>query len=309
MGVVLRFVGVLNRSGGTFRTTDMDAFCVEARRILEAGGHSFECRIVEGREVEAALAEAVGMADMDVLLAGGGDGTISTAAGIAFRAGVVLAVLPAGTMNLFARSLHLPQTPLAALEAIAAGEVVPVDIATANERPFVHHFGVGFHPRLVRIRDGLPYHSRIGKMLASVRAFYRAIIKPPKFQIEIRTRRGVDLRTASGVTISNNLVGEGHVPHADRLDQGMLGVYIAKPMNSGALARLILRIMIGYWKASPEVSEKEVEEVTLRFPKRKTSAQAIVDGELIKLEEQVRLKIHPGALRVMLPRAEQIAVI
>jgi diacylglycerol kinase family enzyme len=178
---------------------------------------------------------------------------------------------------------------------------VPVDIATANERPFVHHFGVGFHPRLVRIRDGLPYHSRIGKMIASVRAFYRAIINPPKFEIEIRTRRGVDLRTASGVTISNNLVGEGHVPHADRLDQGVLGVYIAKPMTSGALARLVLRIMIGYWKASPEVSEKEVEEVTLRFPKRKTSAQAIVDGELIELEEQVRLRIHPKALRVMLP--------
>jgi diacylglycerol kinase family enzyme len=297
----VRFIGVFNRGGGTFRSIDMDAFCDEAKRILEAKGHSLECRIVDGKEIVEALNHAAKTAGADVLLAGGGDGTISSAADIAFRSGIPLAVLPAGTMNLFARSLQLPMTPVAALEAIAGGQIISVDIATANGRPFVHHFGVGIHPRVVRIRDGLAYHSRPGKMFASVRAIFTAIVNPPTFQTEIRTRRGVEKRMTSGITISNNPIAEGRVPHAERLDQGVLGVYITKPMTSAALARLLVRLMLGWWKASPLVSEKEVEEVTLRFPKRKKSAQAVIDGELIRLEEQVTLKIHPQALKVVVP--------
>jgi diacylglycerol kinase family enzyme len=297
----VHFIGVFNRDGGTFRTTDMDAFREEAMRIFMAKGHSLKCRIVDGEAIVEALNQAAKTAGADVLLAGGGDGTSSSAADIAFRSGIPLAVLPAGTMNLFARSLHLPMTPVAALEAIAGGQIISVDIATANGRSFVHHFGVGIHPRVVRIRDGLTYHGRNGKMFASIRASLAAIVNPPTFQTEIRTRRGVEKRVISGITVSNNPVAEGHVPHADRLDQGVLGVYITGPMTSAALARLLGRLMLGWWKASPLVSEKEFEEVTLHFPKRKKSAQAVIDGELIRLEEQVTLRIHPKALKVVVP--------
>jgi diacylglycerol kinase family enzyme len=307
-GEIMRFIGVLNSGGGIFRTTDMDAFCVEATRVLAQGGHSLECRVVEGSEVVAALKAAAENAQGAVLLAGGGDGTISAAAATAFTFGVPLAVLPAGTMNLFARSLQLPLTPLAALEAIATGELIAIDISTANGQAFVHHFGVGIHPRLVRIRDGLTYNSRFGKIAASLRALWAALIKPPAFQVEVRTPRGVEKRVASGITVSTNPFGEGHLPHADRLDQGVLGVYISAPVSSMALARLFFRVMIGHWKASPAMSEKEVEEVTLNFPRRKHSAKAIIDGELIDLEPQVRLKIHPGALQVMVPAAMAKAV-
>jgi electron transport complex protein RnfE len=68
---------------------------------------------------------------------------------------IVLAILPAGTMNLFARAMKVPLVLEEALEAIADGEVGAVDIATANGRPFVHQFSVGIHARLVRIREKL----------------------------------------------------------------------------------------------------------------------------------------------------------
>jgi diacylglycerol kinase family enzyme len=45
-----------------------------------------------------------------------------------------------------------------------------------------------------------------------------------------------------------------------------------------------------------------VDEVTLHFPKRKRGAHAVVDGELIKLERSVTLKVHPGGLKVILPK-------
>jgi diacylglycerol kinase family enzyme len=297
----MHFVGVFNRDGGTFRTTDMEAFCARAGDILAAHGHTLDCRPVAGANIAAALEQAAADAGEGVLLAGGGDGTISTAAEIAFRTGVVLAVLPAGTMNLFARALKLPQDLEGALEALAGGEVKAVDIATANGKCFVHQFGVGIHARLVRIRDELTYRSRFGKMLASVRAVGGAIVNPPRFAVEIETAAGREQRVASGIAVSNNPAGEGHIPYADALDQGLLGVYIAKPMSSWALLRLLVRVLVGRWRNHPAVLEKEVTELTLMFPRRKRSAQAVIDGELIELEPRVAIKVHPGALQVLAP--------
>src|SRR5690606_39913243 len=69
-----------------------------------------------GSDVAAALRKAATTDGVDAILAGGGDGTISTAAGIAYETGMPLAVLPAGTMNLFARALKVPLVLDEALE-------------------------------------------------------------------------------------------------------------------------------------------------------------------------------------------------
>lgn len=304
----MRFIAVLNRDGGTLRTMDLDALCTTAREIFERHGHVLDCRVVSGDAVEASLAEAAHAEGVDAILAAGGDGTISTAASIAFETGRPLAVLPAGTMNLFARALKVPLVLTDALEAIAGGEIGTVDIATANGRPFVHQFSVGIHTRLVRIRENMTYRSRIGKMVASLRAIAAAVINPPDFEAELHTSRGVERRRVSGITISNNPLGERHI-HADALDGGLLGVYVAAAMPTRALLQLAYSVFMGGWRDSPMVSEKEVREVTLQFPRRKHDAQAVVDGELIKLDRSVTLKVHPGALRVVLPAGAEISTI
>ena len=84
---------------------------------------------------------------------------------------------------------------------------------------------------------------------------------------------------------------------------GVLGVYIAAPMRPRELAKLSLDVMLGSWKASPLVAEQEVSQVSLSFPRRKSSAMATIDGELVPLEKRVDLKIHPGALKVVAPAA------
>lgn len=300
----MRFVGVFNRDGGTFRTMDMAAFVATAERIFAEHGQSIECRVVGADQLIAELERAAADPAVEAVLAGGGDGTISAAAGICFTHKMALAVLPAGTMNLFARSLGVPLQLEAALSAIARGEVAAVDIATANGRPFVHQFSVGLHSRLVRIRNGLTYHSRWGKMLASLRAVGLALSRPLVFDAEISTRQGTERRKATAIAVSNNVLGEGHVPYAEAVDRGVLGVYVVEPMAPTELAGLALSLALGNWKAHPLVSEREVKQVNLSFPHRKASALAVIDGELIPLERQVDLRVHAGGLRVVLPAVE-----
>ena len=294
----MRFIGVLNRDGGTFKTTDMDAFASRAVQMFADAGHQFEPRVVSGKELIAELERAANEAE--VLVAGGGDGTISAAAGIAFKRGVALAVLPAGTMNLFARSLQMPLDLEAALRAIAAGDIRPVDIATANGKPFVHQFSVGIHAKLVKLREPLTYRSRVGKMIASARALLGAIAQAPNFDADVNTSHGLERRRTAGISVSNNPV-DGPVPVAERLDRGVLGIYIIAPLTPIVFSRLVLGAIRGQWKTLPEIIDREAREVTLHFPRRKSDSVAVIDGEIVTLEETVKLQIHPGALRVVMP--------
>jgi diacylglycerol kinase family enzyme len=299
----MHFVAVLNRSGGTFQLTDMDAFERRAEAIFAEAGHTIDCRAVEGSQLVSELERAARDPGVDVMIAGGGDGTISAAAAVSFKTGKPLGVLPAGTMNLFARTLRMPLDLEDALGAIAGGRLYEADIATANGRPFVHQYSVGLHARLVRIREELPYRNRWEKLWASLRAVFAAVGKRLKFQVTIVTPHGREQRIASGVTVSNNLLAEGHVPHADTIDGGVLGVYIAKPMTWIEALRFMVLVPIGHWKGDPRVSEREVAEVTLSFPRRKKSAKAVIDGELTTLPQHVQLRIHPRALKVFGPQA------
>jgi diacylglycerol kinase family enzyme len=295
----MRFVGVFNRDGGTFKTMDMDAFAAHAVAVFAAHGQTLDARIVEGKHLVAELKRAAG--DADVLLAGGGDGTISAAAGTAYKHHIPLAVLPAGTMNLFARSLALPLNLDEALEALADGEFKDVDIATANGRPFIHQFSVGIHPKLVKLREQLTYKGRIGKMIASTRAGAGALLRPPKFVAEITAKGRMERHSTVGISISNNPL-EGQIPHAERLDAGVLGIYVVAPLTPWLMVKLSWALARGKWKQLPEVVDREARNVTIRFPRKKSGALAVIDGELITLASRVDLRIHPGALQVVVPK-------
>jgi diacylglycerol kinase family enzyme len=292
---------ILNQDGGTLRTMDMTTLCESAERAFSDAGHTLECRVIKGSEVSDALRAAASDDAVEAILAGGGDGTISAAATAAFRSGKPLAVLPAGTMNLFARALGIPPDLNQALDAIARGNVDHIDIATANGTPFVHQFGVGIHARLVRIRNDMVYHSRVGKMLASLRAIMAAALNPPQFRVQLETPKGMITRTVSGIAVSNNPLDNGAVPVAETLDAGVLGVYLADKVTTRELLGLAFDVFTGRWRDNELVSEAEVPELTLHFPHKKSSAHAVIDGELIKLDRDVELRIHRLGLKVIRP--------
>jgi len=297
----MRITAILNRDSGTLRTMDLDAFCLEARSIFAQEGHELTCQIVAGSEVLDAIQKAAGSPDTEAIIAAGGDGTISSAAGIVHEAGKILGVLPAGTMNLFARALAIPPDINEALRIVARGRVVQVDLAMANDRTFVHQFGVGIHARLVRIRNGMVYRSRVGKMLASLRAIAAAALNPPRFQVEFDGEGGRQTLVVSGIAVSNNPLDDTPVPVAQRLDSGQLGVYFASPVTTRELIGLVIDVLTGRWRANPQVTELETDSIVLHFPKRKRDVHAVIDGELIELERDVKLEILPQALKVIMP--------
>lgn len=301
----MRIRAILNRDGGTFKTMDLDAFSDRLRRAFAAANHDFDTFPVKGKEVEDALSDACSDGGLDAVVAGGGDGTVSCAAALAWRSGMPLGVLPAGTMNLFARSIGVPLDLDAAAAALANAGVRDCDISTANGRPFVHQFSVGMQSRMIVERKRRAHNSRFGKILASVSATMAMLSRPPAFPAYI-TVDGQEVASGhlSVVSVSNNPFGEGHLPYADRLDQGVLGVYYAGVLDSGASARLTTDLVMGAWSGNPDFRAGRGRKVTVTFPGHKRSARAVVDGELIRLDPTVSVEIHPGALKLLIPAVE-----
>ncbi|KQR70843.1 diacylglycerol kinase [Rhizobium sp. Leaf384] len=299
----MKLKAILNSDGGTFRTTDMKAYSQAMDSAFRSAGHDIEIAVVSGDDMEAELKKAANRDDLDAMIAGGGDGTISAAAGVAWKSGLPLGVVPAGTMNLFARSLKLPLDIWKVLDVLATGEVIDGDIGSANGRAFVHQFSMGLHARMVRYRESYSFASRLGKISASTRAAIGVVFNPPQFRIEFRADGVTERRKVSALSVSNNHFGANALMYADDLTGGHLGFYTAPPLTPPGVGRLVFDILRGKFRESTLITEMSVKQVELYFPHaRRHKINCVIDGELLPLRGDVDIRIHAGELKLLVGR-------
>ncbi len=120
-------------------------------------------RLAQGNDVEVVETNRRGHATrfaldaarrgVDVVVGFGGDGTLNeVATGIA-GSDTALGVLPGGSTNVFARTIGMPNDPVAAADlladGIAAGDLRPIGLGRVNGRFFCFHTGIGFDAAVV----------------------------------------------------------------------------------------------------------------------------------------------------------------
>src|SRR4051812_49788191 len=114
----------------------------------------------------------------EALVAGGGDGTINTAASQLVDGDIPLGVIPLGTLNHFAKDLGIPLELEGAAKVVLDGSVCRVDVGEVNGRVFLNNSSLGMYPAIVRLRD----RYRVGggsKGIAAPRAGPTAIRRNP----------------------------------------------------------------------------------------------------------------------------------
>ena len=86
-----------------------------------------------------------------IVVAVGGDGTVSDIASGIFGSNAALGIVPAGSTNIAARSLGIPAEPRAALALLGGSHRLrPIDIGRSQDRTFVHIAGAGFDAELFK---------------------------------------------------------------------------------------------------------------------------------------------------------------
>ena len=120
----------------------------EAINRIRNEGHALEVRPTWESGDAARIADEALKDNVDILVAGGGDGTINEVVNGLFAVNdspaITLGILPLGTANDFARSNNIPLDPYEALKLVAGNESVKIDVAKANDQYFLNVVSGGF---------------------------------------------------------------------------------------------------------------------------------------------------------------------
>lgn len=295
----MRIALVINRSSGSFRHLSPQRILDEITTELEADGHRVDALLCGRHDIAAALDHSAARTDCDLVMVGGGDGTVLAAVLAGIGRTVPLGVLPLGTLNLFARDLGLPVDPVLAAHQVAKGTVREIDLAEVNGNPFAIWASLGMHPRIVRRRDRLQ-QSGLSKWPAMILAVFRLFKRYPMLNATLMSKGAARDVTTPILVVSNNAWREEPIPLSRQtLDRGELVVHIARCRTRIGFLALIVKALLGRWRAGQLLATFTTKEVHVTSRKRRVMVS--LDGEVTVLRSPLVFRVHPHALKVMMP--------
>jgi diacylglycerol kinase family enzyme len=299
-----RFIIVLNDKAGAGRPGSRPEVLREA---FAAAGVEAEVRSLPPEQIHRALRTAAAERP-DAVIVGGGDGSVRTAASIFADTGIVLGVLPLGTLNHFAKDLGMPTGSGDAVTALAGGVLDEVDLGEVNGAVFINNCSIGSYAEAVRRRDHLRDTHGWGKGWAMARATWEVLRRLGRLRLRIAIDGGEPrtIRTPL-VGIGNNRYS-GHVLNQclrQRLDAGELWLYTVHVPRRFAVVRIFLQALTRRLDEADALDARAARQIVIESLQGPVPVAA--DGELLDLEFPLSLRIRPRALRVLRPRGKNPA--
>ncbi len=241
----------------------------------------------------------------DLLVVGGGDGTVGCAAGLVAHTSTTLGVLPLGTANDFARTLEIPTALTAAVDTLLTGKVVDVDLGRVDGQVYLNVASLGLSVAVAqRLTPGLK--RRLGRFAYPVAtlAAYRGH-RPFAARLELDDGSVLELRDlmqvavgngrhyGGGLTVSPNASIDDHLLDVYAVEQGRLRdhVSIARLLRTGHL-----------------VEHDRVHHVTARRLRLVTDEpiEVNLDGE-VAATTPATFEVDRNALHVVVPADSRAA--
>jgi len=273
---------------------------LELRRVLGRMGVTdpFWREVPKSRKAPAAVKQALGDG-ADLLFAWGGDGLVQRCIDTLAGSHVPLAVIPAGTSNLLARSLELPLDISGAVAIGLHGERRRMDVGRFNGERFAVMAGSGLDAAMIRDADG-SLKDRLGRV-AYVWASLKNLRSDP-FGAEVKVD-GVSWfkGDVTCVLVGNlgGLFGGIEVFRDARPDDGKLEVGVITADGFAQWARTAARAVVTAADASPFVHATKAESVKVKL-NRKVLYE--LDGGDRTKTKSFKVKVEPAAITLCVPR-------
>lgn len=237
-----------------------------------------------------------------LVIVGGGDGSVSAAAGALAGSKAALGILPLGTLNHFARDLAIPFDLDQAAAVIASGKERQVDIAEVNGRAFINNASIGLYPLMVVDRDAqrerLGRSKRLAMLVASLRTMTRFHARRLKL-----TTDGGEARVDTPLLFVGNNDYRLAIPGAGRreiLDGGELSVMVMRSKSLPGFLAATGRALLSMGRPDDMARLNGVRE--LKVDSARAHLTMAMDGETVTLAPPLAFRIRPKALRVIVPR-------
>lgn len=286
---------IINAGSGAFRNEELRSRLSE---IFGAAGADTKIMVAsDGKHLLKLIKLAID-GDGEIVVAGGGDGTVSTVASAVLAANKTLGVLPLGTLNHFAKDLRIPLDLEAAAQNIIAGHTVNIDVGEVNGHIFLNNSSLGLYPSIVQERKK---KQRLGKWPAFVWACVTVLRRYPFLHVRLKVdQQEYDCRTPF-VFIGNNEyeMESFQVGARARLDGAQLSLYMTRGIGRLGLVRLGLRALFGGLRREKDFMALATNKVVVES--RHKVLRVAMDGEVMVMPPPLRYLIRPAALRVIVP--------
>jgi diacylglycerol kinase family enzyme len=283
-----RIVAVLNTESGSCAPDSAD----QIKEVFNQAGLSHAKIVSVGSgELEHALDDAV--ANSDVLVVLGGDGTIAAAASRCGGSGSLLIPLPGGTMNMLPKALYGERSWRDALaETLADPEVHDVSGGKAEDRPFFCVAVLGAPSLWAKTREAVRKGDLIEAAKRSITAVRRSV------GIALEYDFGDSLKgSAEAVAVICPAVSK-----AMSEDERTLEAAALDPETAAAFFGLAFHSVFDDWRNDASVSRAKVKAVRVTGH---GAVPVMLDGETVEMGRTVNISFVPVAFRALVPAERQ----
>ncbi len=288
---------IVNASSGTGENA---ALKERLNKLFARDGVVAQVTLAQSGDEINVLAKRAALGDADIVVAGGGDGTINSVTSELINTKKALGVLPLGTMNHFVKDLHIPLELEAAVENIIEGHVTNVDLGEVNGHVFVNNSSLGLYPSIVREREK---QQRLGwgKWPAYVWAAIAVLRRYPFLNIRLDVGGKAFSSRTPFVFVGNNEYEMETLNIGGRtcLDAGELSLYVTNRTGRIGLVRLALRALFGGLRQEKDFLAVRTKEIWIET--RRKRLRVALDGEVTVMEPPLHYRVLPGRLRVVTP--------
>jgi diacylglycerol kinase (ATP) len=274
------------------------ARCAEADEWFRANGWSAEWVQTAGPDDATRIAAKAARDGIPLLFVCGGDGTLNEAVnGLAYSE-TAMAVIPAGTVNLWAREVELLKKPVEAVRLAVDGERRRVDLGRAGSRYFLLMAGYGLDGAVAhRVSHGVK--GRFGAAAYALSAARQVLSyrgSPITVSMDGDRRAMNALMIIAGNT--RNYAGLTQITREALIDDGRLDLCVYEGRGRWDILWLALLTLLGRHGRSRKVTQRRVERLELTW---ETPLLGHLDGEAIA-ESPAEVTVAPAALWVMTPK-------
>src|SRR5688500_10813145 len=278
--------------------TGADAFAEARDKLAAAGLELIDAKAVKNpKSMDATVKRAIKRAPM--VIVGGGDGSLSSAVDHFLGTDTVLACLPLGTANSFARTLGIPLDLDGAIDVIANGQPRKIDVGCINGDYFLNAAALGLAPK---VAESVPHglKRRLGRLGYLIWAGWSAA-NFNAFRLKVDDGKRIHRLWATEVRIANGRFHGGMelIESAD-VESGVIVVQAVR-------GRSVMRLGWSYFASALKLEARH--QTTREFRGRKLvvstrpSMQVSIDGEL-GASTPFEVRAVPDAVTVAAPREE-----